>query len=711
MRRYGKIVLAATLFAVLFVWATRGHFWTPFTAFFPRFHLLYAASVLGLLLFFGRPATARAVLERIVAWRYLLFPATAFLMPLVLGLFFFHETQQPIDSSHYLWTAKLFLSGRLYLPLPPFYEHAYEGFMVVHGDRYYTLFPPGYPVLLMPFAALGMAFWLNPLLNGIAVWLTGRLAEKLTGDRRVAALAMLLTTVSVFHLFLSARLFPHQAILVCTLLAVLTAAGPLTIGRAAAIGLCVALIIPMRPQDGLFTAAAVAAFIAVRHRRPRVSAVAAFALPLVAGCGLYLLYQYALTGDWFTFPQDIYFAVTEQNDACHHIGLGTGCRRLNGFFLPAEGLTPRYGFFVTMTRLSMLLYKTTLHPLMWLFVLPAVWYGPRRHAAALLLLAAFVGGYFFFYQDGNFYGPRYYYSAGPLLLVAAADGFVALRDRLGGVARTALLALPLAGTLFTVGFIAPEFMPHQSGEWYRAAERIRGLVAAHDIRESVVFIPFHPGVTVHSANTLCLQDRPPHDADGNRYLNSLPLLDAQTAAYFLANGYRSAWLVTEDGEGGFAIAPLAPAPEGPIVIEAEYKFKPLSGRARYGFMVSNFGDDGDFSFRGAATPLSGYFGYGIRFGPADGKNYWDAEQHFVSAGRYRLTVEAVATPCGGETAVAVNGRDLGSFPAAADPQRAVHFTAEECLPAGANRFVLTPLDDEQCLVVDRIVAEWIGDCR
>ena len=74
-------------------------------------------------------------------------------------------------------------------------------------------------------------------------------------------------------------------------------------------------------------------------------------------------------------------------------------------------------------------------------------------------------------------------------------------------------------------------------------------------------------------------------------------------------------------------------------------------------------------------------------------------------------MEAIATPCGGEFAFSVNGRRLGTFPAGSDQQKAVQFVAEACLPAGANRFVLTPLDDEQCLVIDRIVADRIDDCR
>ncbi|HOW50674.1 MAG TPA: hypothetical protein PLV42_01370 [bacterium] len=703
----------ATLFAVLFLWATRGLFWTPLTAFFPQFHLVFLATLLvcvGMTLKgYGR---WKSLLEKMMAWRNLIFPPFAFILPLLIALFFFNETPHPMDAAHYLWTAKLFLTGQLYLPLPPFYEHVNEGFMVMHDGRYYSIFPPGFPVLLMPFAALGLAFWLNPILNGLAVYLTGRIAEELTHDRRVATLAMLLATVSSFHLFLSATLFPHPAVLVLTLLAILVAVrGDLTVGRIALIATLCALIIPIRMQDGLFTTAAIGLFLLLRHGRPDIGRLIAFILPVVAGCAVMLCYQKALTGEWLTLPQDLYFSITEEDPSCHHIGLGTGCRYLNGSFLPPEGLTLQYAFFVTMTRLSMLLYKFTVHPLMFLFVISAVWLFPRRHAAALLLSAAFIGGYLFFYQDGNFYGPRYYYSLGMPLLIAAADGFVLLRDRLGRVGRQALLALPLAGALFTGAVIIPQIAVQQASAWYAALDKVKLLVAQRAIHEAVIFIPYRFNIGYSFANTLSLQERPPFDRAGNRYLNSMPVLDAQTAAWFLANGYRSAWRVTESADDLFSIAPLQPAPPDHVSIEAEYKFKPLTGSARYGFMVGNLRDEPGFGFRAGVTPLSGYFAYALRFGPAGAGQYWDTEQYFVSAGRYRLSVEAIATPCGGEFAFSVNGRRLGTFPAGSDQQKAVQFVAEACLPAGANRFVLTPLDDEQCLVIDRIVADRIDDCR
>lgn len=713
MRRYGKIVLVAVLFAVLFLWATRGAFWTPLTAFFPQFHLVALATLLFCV---GTALKGyglwRLICETAMRWRNFIFPPVAFLVPLGLALFFFEETPHPMDAAHYLWTAKLFLTGQLFLPLPPFYEHAYEGFMVIHDGRYYSLFPPGFPALLAPFAAVGLAFWLNPLLNGLAVYLTGRLAEELTHDRRVAALAMSLATVSSFHLFLSATLFPHPAVLVLTLLAILVAVrGELTAGRVALIAAFCAFIIPIRMQDGLFTTVAIGFFLLLRQGRPDTGRLIAFILPVIAGCAAMLWYQKAVTGEWLTLPQDLYFSITEEDPACHHIGPGTGCRHLNGYFLPPEGLTVRYAFFVTMTRLSMLLYKFTVHPLMFLFILPAVWLAPRRHAAALFLSAVFIGGYFFFYQDGNFYGPRYYYSLGMPLLIAAADGFVAVRDRLGRVGRQALLALPLAGALYTGAVIMPQIATQQAPGWYDALGTVKGLIAERKIRDSVIFIPFRFGIGFSFANTLSLQDVPPLDDAGNRYLNSIASIDAQSAAWFLATGYRAAWRVTEADDGTFSIAPLEPAPSDRVVIETEFKFKPLTGAARYGFTVGNFRDEPAFGFTAASTPLSGYFGYALRFGTAGKEQYWDAEQHVVSAGRYRITVAAVATPCGGEFAFSVNGRRLGTFPAQADPQRSVQFVAEECLPAGANRFVLTPLDDELCLVVDRIVAERIDDCR
>ncbi len=539
--------LATLGFLFFLLWATRGHFWTPLTAFFPQVHLLYGAAFLFLLwlLLFHRERF-RSGMAVIVAWRHTIFPLAAFLVPL-----------------------------------------------------------------------------------GIA------------------------------------------------------------------------LIVPVRPQDGLFTAAAVVCFLFMRHGRPRPVTALLFVVPLVAGAGGYLYYQYLLTGEWLTYTQDLFFAITEENQFCHHIGLGTGCRRLTRFILPPEGLTMAHGFFVTMTRLSEMLFKATLHPLVWFFIFPALWRGARKHAAAFFLFIALVGGYYLFHQDGNFYGPRYYYSAIPPLLVVAAHGFVMLYDRMKGASRIALLAVPLSGVLFTGGIIMPSLAGGQNTEWYTANERMRALVAAYDIRESVLFVPFCFGHWYSFANPLTLQEVPPHDRRGNLYLNSIPLLDARTAASLVGSGYRAAWRITEEDDH-FVIKPLERSREEEIVIEAEYKFKPVSGNALYGFLVSNFEDEKEFSFLGAATPLSGYFGYGIRFGEAGESVWWDAVHRLSRAGRYRITVTVVATPCGGETEFLVDGASLGTFPAGADSQRSVEFVAEVYLARGEHRFFLKPLEDDHCLVIDRI---------
>jgi len=701
--------LVAAVGVLLFLlWATRGHSWTPFTAFFPTFHLIYIAALLIFvwLEHFHR-TTLAAAWGILVRRRFLIFPSLAFLVPLGIALFFFNETAHPFDAAHYLWTARLFLSGRLFLPLPPFYEHLSEGFMVIHDDRIFSLFPPGFPAILAPFAAIDLTFWLNPILNGFAVFLTGRLAERLTGDVRVATLAMIFTTVSAFHLFLAAMLFPHHIVLVLTLMAILIAeTGRLTPMRAAIIGLCVALIVPTRPQDGLFTATAILLFLCIRHGRPSLVTILSFGVPIIGGAVLYLAYQRALTGDWFTYPQDLFFAVIEENRECHHIGLGTGCRRFSRFILPPEGLTLTHGFFVTMTRLSEMLFKTTLHPIVWFFLVPALWSKARRHAAAILLFFAFVGGYYLFHQDGNFYGPRYYCTVGPLLLIAAAEGMIVAVEHVGIWGRRLMAALVGAGILFTSVVIIPEIALRQDRRWYTAVERVQSIVAARDIHDSIIFLPFRAAGVYRFANTLVLQKKPPHDTRGNRYLNSIPLLDEHTAAFFIAQGYRQAWRIDEDSFGEFSLAPVEPSSSPVVVIEAEYKLKPLSGRALSGFIVSNFVDEEEFV--GFVTPLSGYFGYGIRFGPAGDGIGWDIEHYVVDTARYRLVVEVAATPCGGETEFLIDGVSYGSFPAGADPQRSVHFVVEADLVAGPHHFMLVPREDNRCLVIDRIVATPVG---
>ena len=115
------------------------------------------------------------------------------------------------DSCVYMFQARLFTNGTLAVPLPPepqFFEFSHT-FL---SDKWYTMYPPGYPAVL----ALGVLFrisWLvNPILAALTIVCIFLLAKELYGDN-TAKLSVVLACASSFFLFMSSEFASHTATL------------------------------------------------------------------------------------------------------------------------------------------------------------------------------------------------------------------------------------------------------------------------------------------------------------------------------------------------------------------------------------------------------------------------------------------------------------------------------------------------------------------
>ncbi|NJN44595.1 MAG: hypothetical protein HC806_07670, partial [Anaerolineae bacterium] len=89
-------------------------------------------------------------------------------------------------------------------------------FVVDHEGQRFGKYPLGWPAMLAIGIKLGMRDWVNPLLAGLAVWLTFVLGKKLMG-KMVGFLAALLTATSPFFLVNVGSLLSHAWGLVLSL--------------------------------------------------------------------------------------------------------------------------------------------------------------------------------------------------------------------------------------------------------------------------------------------------------------------------------------------------------------------------------------------------------------------------------------------------------------------------------------------------------------
>ncbi len=366
------------------------------------------------------------------------------------------------DEFAYLWQAQVIAGGHLTLPSPPDPKSFLVPFVVDHAGQRFGKYPIGWPVVLAVGELLDLRWLVNPLLAGLAVWLTYRLGKKTFGEP-VALLAAGLTLTSPFFLMNSGSLLSHPW------------------GLALALGFVIAWLDVIEPRADLpgwlptlsaaltlgaltltrpYTALGVAIPFGVQGLvllfrgssliKKRILIVGVITLVVA---GLHFAWQFAVTGNLLLNPYELWWPYDK-------VGFGPGHGVAEGGHTLALA---RSGLKVSLRSGARDLFGWLKYS--WLF-LPFGLYAIRKKyrlwpvvavfpALALLYAAYWVGAWA--------YGPRYYYEGlfGLTLLSAAGIAWLAGwplaagqpwrgytgRARARPLAVTALLALLLAANL------------------------------------------------------------------------------------------------------------------------------------------------------------------------------------------------------------------------------------------------------------------------
>ncbi len=325
------------------------------------------------------------------------------------------------DELAYVWQANLLTDGRLSLPSPEYTESFLVPFVVDHEGLRFGKYPPGWPAVLSLGVLLGLRAWVNPLLAGLGVWLTYRLGRRVFNPG-VGLLAAALTLTSPFFLLNSGSLLSHPLGLVLSAgfaLAWLAAFGPNPARRpwlpTLAAGLLLVALQLTRPLTALAVALPFCIHGLVRLRqgswaeRRRLLAVA---LAGLVGVGLYLLWQYTLTGDPLLNPYTLWWPYDR-------VGFGVGIG------VTESGHTIKNA--LSNLRLNFLAGSADLFGwgLFSFLFLPFGLWAARRNASALLLGGIFpslVLVYLAYWIGAALYGPRYYYEGLFSLTIFSAAG-------------------------------------------------------------------------------------------------------------------------------------------------------------------------------------------------------------------------------------------------------------------------------------------------
>lgn len=331
------------------------------------------------------------------------------------------------DEVVYLFQAKIFASGYLYLPSLPirvrrFFDHEF----IINNGKWYGKYSPGHPLALVPGMAIGLPSFANALAGATATILLFALAARFY-SLRTAVLACLLFAVSPFSILMSASFLSHAIALLFTLLFFLTMMSavvstcPERRSRLASIaGLSVGAVFLTRPYNAigllLYTAVCLGGILASRKASGAhwLKMAICFMVPLSLLALAHLAYNWVLTGSPLVFPQQAYSPYDT-------IGFGTRGVEWGAEFGWDEAVKHVKDNYRALKKVLVA------WPGFYMIVAGLLAFLGRRRWPSLFLFPYVpiqVAAYGIYFHGGIFYGPRYWYEATWVLLVLAAEGMV-----------------------------------------------------------------------------------------------------------------------------------------------------------------------------------------------------------------------------------------------------------------------------------------------
>ena len=214
------------------------------------------------------------------------------------------------DEVSYIYQARYFKAGMLTMPAPPV-PAAFEVNLMTNEDaRWYSIFPPGWPLALMIGFWIGVPWLVNPVLAGLNVLGISILLRELY-DRRTARIVVVLLCFSPWFVFMGINFMSHTFTLTGALAAALALVWARKTGKsswALASGFAVGLVSLIRPLDGFILAILLGLWaIGVGGRRLKFVSVAALVLGTIIVASLVLPYNKHLTGKLTQMPVNPYF--------------------------------------------------------------------------------------------------------------------------------------------------------------------------------------------------------------------------------------------------------------------------------------------------------------------------------------------------------------------------------------------------------------------
>lgn len=446
-----------------------------------------ALSALAMALPYSVFADIGTRIEALLGWRHLSKAAAlwVFAVSLTLAVTAFDRMPRLPDEVSYLFQAKMYAAGHLFLPAPGGAMNsalAYD-WISIEGGKWFSIFPPGWPAVLALGVAACVPFVVNPLLAALGVLLSHRFVTRIASPR-LAALVTLLLCVSPWYLATGASLMSHPLTLVLLLgawLLLLKDDGAWLLSWFGA-GLLMGALFLTRPLEGVFVGFATGLWALSRADLKSLSgwiSVAAYGFGCIALGAMVFPYNHLLTGNALSTPIDQYFDLLWHKGA-NRLGFGADIGSPDSWggvdiwrgHRPLEALIE--GQF-NLKSMNVELLGWAIGSLALLYV-HLLW-GRKNRAdwAMFALISLTIGTYALYWFNGGFYiGPRYWFMTLWPALFLSARGLQTAAAKLSGIGaeearqRIALPAIVMGALAVTA------FLP------WRASEKYSNFRGFHD---------------------------------------------------------------------------------------------------------------------------------------------------------------------------------------------------------------------------------------
>lgn len=213
-----------------------------------------------------------------------------------------------MDEYNYLYQAKIFSSGHLYLHADPKLSDLFETYMIFSNGKFFSKYPPGFSLLLLLGVKLGIPGLINPLLSVITMLLIYLLGAELIGSA-FSLLALFMIVSNVYFLGYGASYFAQPASLFFSSLALLFYQYYRITKRTnllCVVALAISFQTLVRPLDALCLWMALCFDLGARKIGKTLKPLLMFCVLSVVGTMLLLIYNKMTAGKWEVTPYPIW---------------------------------------------------------------------------------------------------------------------------------------------------------------------------------------------------------------------------------------------------------------------------------------------------------------------------------------------------------------------------------------------------------------------